>query len=48
MLVFDAAGTMDKPMHFVLIGWADNEIADIGDYLFAPYAMDTIDWTRLA
>ena len=47
MLVFDAAGTMDKPAHFVLINWAENQIAEIRDYLFAPYVLESIDWMRL-
>ena len=47
MLVFDAAGDMEKPAHFVLINWAENQIAEIRDYLFAPYVLEAIDWVRL-
>jgi hypothetical protein len=47
MLVFDAFGTMEKPAHFVLIDWAENQIAEIRDYLFAPYVLEAIDWVRL-
>lgn len=47
MLVFDAAGDMEKPAHFVLVNWAGNQIAEIRDYLFAPYVLEAIDWVRL-
>jgi RNA polymerase sigma-70 factor (ECF subfamily) len=47
MLVFEAAGDMAKPAHFVLINWAENQIAEIRDYLFAPYVLEAIDWVRL-
>lgn len=47
MLVFDASGPMEKPAHFVLIGWAENRITEIRDFLFAPYVLDAIDWVRL-
>jgi len=47
MLVFDAAGDMEKPSHFVLISWAESQIAEIRDYLFAPYVLEAIDWVRL-
>ena len=48
MLVFDAAGAMDQPAHFVLVSWAEDQIAEIHDYLFAPYVLEGIDWMRLA
>jgi RNA polymerase sigma-70 factor (ECF subfamily) len=48
MLVFNAAGTMERPDHFVLIDWQGARIATIRDFLYAPYAMETADWARLA
>lgn len=48
MLVFDASGAMKRPAHFVLIKWTDNQIAEIRDFLFAPYTIEDIDWMRLA
>jgi RNA polymerase sigma factor (sigma-70 family) len=48
MLVFDATGSMKSPAHFVLIHWAENQVAGIRDYLFAPYVLEDIDWVRLA
>jgi RNA polymerase sigma factor (sigma-70 family) len=47
MLVFDSAGLMERPAHFVLIDWADNRIIGIRDFLFAPYVLEGIDWVRL-
>jgi RNA polymerase sigma-70 factor (ECF subfamily) len=47
MLVFDTTGLMERPAHFVLIGWSDERIAEIRDFLFAPYVLDSIDWVRL-
>ena len=47
MLVFDAAGAMEKPAHFVLIDWRGDEIAAIRDFLFTPYAIEATDWVRL-
>lgn len=47
MLVFDAAGAMEKPAHFVLIDWQGDEIAAIRDFLFTPYAIEATDWVRL-
>lgn len=49
MLVFDSTGPgpMERPAHFVLIGWSNNRITEIRDFLFAPYVLETIDWTRL-
>ena len=48
MLVFDGAGAMEKPAHFVLLDWREDEIAAIRDFLFAPYVLETVDWVRLA
>ncbi|MBO9582199.1 MAG: sigma-70 family RNA polymerase sigma factor [Sphingobium sp.] len=47
MLVFDAAGPMERPAHFVLIDWSEERIALIRDFLFAPYVLEAIDWVRL-
>ncbi len=47
MLVFDSTGPMERPAHFVLIGWSNSRITEIRDFLFAPYVLETIDWTRL-
>jgi RNA polymerase sigma factor (sigma-70 family) len=47
MLVFDSTGPMDKPAHFVLIDWLQSRIIGIRDFLFAPYALEAIDWVRL-
>ena len=47
MLVFDSAGPMERPAHFVLIDWSENRIIEIRDFLFAPYVLETIDWVRL-
>ena len=47
MLVFDSAGTMEKPAHFVLIGWSDGRIMEIRDFLFASYVLESLDWVRL-
>ena len=48
MLVFDSTGPMERPAHFVLIGWSESRIIEIRDFLFAPYVLDAIDWVRLA
>ena len=47
MLVFDSTGPMEKPAHFVLLDWRGEEIAAIRDTLFAPYAVEVLDWARL-
>lgn len=47
MLVFDSTGPMDRPAHFVLIGWSDSRIIEIRDFLFAPYVLEAINWVRL-
>ena len=48
MLVFDSAGAMEKPAHFVLIDWSEAQIIGIRDFLFAPYVLEAIDWVRLS
>jgi RNA polymerase sigma-70 factor (ECF subfamily) len=47
MLVFDGTGAMERPAHFVLIDWAGSRVAQIRDFLFAPYALEAVDWVRL-
>jgi RNA polymerase sigma-70 factor (ECF subfamily) len=47
MLVFDSTGSMERPAHFVLIDWSESRIIKIRDFLFAPYALEAIDWVRL-
>ncbi|MBQ9351931.1 sigma-70 family RNA polymerase sigma factor [Phyllobacterium sp.] len=47
MLVFDSTGPMDRPAHFVLIGWSDSRIVEIRDFLFAPYVLEGINWVQL-
>jgi RNA polymerase sigma-70 factor (ECF subfamily) len=47
MLVFDSGGSMAKPAHFVLVDWRNDRIAAIRDFLFAPYALEAVDWVRL-
>jgi RNA polymerase sigma factor (sigma-70 family) len=47
MLVFDNTGPMEKPAHFVLIGWSESRIVEIRDFLFAPYVVEAMDWVRL-
>jgi RNA polymerase sigma factor (sigma-70 family) len=47
MLVFDGVGREDAPSHFVLIEWKENRIASIRDFLFAPYAMEELEWAQL-
>ena len=47
MLVFDSTGPMERPAHFVLIGWSESRIVEIRDFLFAPYVLEAIDWVRL-
>ena len=48
MLVFDSSGSREKPAYFVLIDWQGDAITGIRDFLFAPYALEAIDWARLA
>ena len=47
MLVFDSTGPLERPAHFVLIGWSESRIIAIRDFLFAPYVLEAIDWVRL-
>ncbi|MGY5811154.1 sigma-70 family RNA polymerase sigma factor [Rhizobium sp. LEGMi198b] len=47
MLVFDSTGPMDRPAHFVLVGWSENRIIEIRDFLFASYVLEAVDWVRL-
>ncbi|TPN32651.1 sigma-70 family RNA polymerase sigma factor [Mesorhizobium sp. B2-3-3] len=47
MLVFDSTGPMDRPAHFVLVGWSENRIIGIRDFLFAPYVLEATDWVQL-
>jgi RNA polymerase sigma factor (sigma-70 family) len=47
MLVFDSTGSMERPAHFVLVDWSEERIVAIRDFLFAPYALEEIDWVRL-
>jgi RNA polymerase sigma factor (sigma-70 family) len=46
MLVFEKGAT-ERPAHFVLIDWRDDQISAIRDFLFAPYALESADWVRL-
>jgi RNA polymerase sigma-70 factor (ECF subfamily) len=46
MLVFDG-DAMEKPAHFVLVDWRDEQISVIRDFLFAPYALESVDWVVL-
>ena len=48
MLVFDSNGPMEEPSHFVLLGWREERIVTIRDFLFAPYTIEAVDWVRLA
>ena len=47
MLVFEN-GAMEKPAHFVLVDWHNDRISTIRDFLFAPYALESVDWVRLS
>ncbi len=46
MLVFDG-DSMERPAHFVLVDWRDERISVIRDFLFAPYALESVDWVVL-
>ncbi len=46
MLVFES-GAMERPAHFVLVDWRNDQISAIRDFLFAPYALDAVDWMQL-
>jgi RNA polymerase sigma-70 factor (ECF subfamily) len=48
MLVFDSETAALKPAHFVLIEWRGDRISAIRDFLFAPYALEAIEWARLS
>jgi RNA polymerase sigma-70 factor (ECF subfamily) len=41
----DAAG---QPSHFVVVDWRGEQIVRIRDFLYAPYALDDVDWVKLA
>lgn len=45
VLVFER-DSMERPAHFVLVDWRDERISSIRDFLFAPYAIEALDWTR--
>jgi RNA polymerase sigma-70 factor (ECF subfamily) len=47
MLVFDS-GSVEMPAHFVLVDWRNDQISKIRDFLFAPYALESVDWLQLA
>ncbi len=46
MLVFDS-DFAQRPAHFALIGWRDDRIATIRDFLFASYVLEAADWVQL-
>jgi RNA polymerase sigma-70 factor (ECF subfamily) len=46
MLVFEG-GAMEEPAYFVLVDWCNDQISTIRDFLFAPYALESVDWVRL-
>jgi len=46
MLVFES-GAMEKPAYFVLVDWRNDRISAIRDFLFAPYALESVDWVQL-
>jgi len=46
MLVFET-GAMQNPAYFVLVDWRNHQISAIRDFLFAPYALESVDWVRL-
>jgi RNA polymerase sigma-70 factor, ECF subfamily len=43
VLVRDPADLAAPPKYFILLEWADNELAQIRDFLFAPYAIEGAD-----
>lgn len=47
MLVFETEGSPERPAHFVLLGWRDDRITTIRDFLFSPYVVEAADWARL-
>ena len=44
---FDGTRPTERPAHFVLIDWRSDRIIAIRDFLFAPYALEAVDWVRL-
>ena len=44
VLALEGADTL---AHFILIDWSGDRIAAIRDFLFAPYALEGLDWVRL-
>ncbi len=42
MLVFESRA-MEKPAHFVPVDWCDGQISMICDFLFASYALESVD-----
>ena len=46
MLVFDGDDA-PRPSHFVLLDWRDGQVLRIRDFLFAPYALEGVDWVIL-
>jgi RNA polymerase sigma-70 factor (ECF subfamily) len=46
MLVFESSA-MQTPAHFVLVNWHNDQISAIRDFLFAPYAAESMDWVQL-
>jgi len=46
MLVFDGDAA-ETPSHFVVVDWYGDRIAHIRDFLFAPYALEAVDWVKL-
>ncbi|MCP5181853.1 MAG: hypothetical protein H6994_18315 [Pseudomonadales bacterium] len=47
MLLFDRFTLTAKPSHFVLLDWGAGRVTTIRDFLFAGYAVEAIDWSRL-
>jgi RNA polymerase sigma factor (sigma-70 family) len=46
MLVFDG-DAQERPAHFVLVDWHGDRISAIRDFLFAPYALESVEWVAL-
>jgi len=47
MLIFDGDAA-EQPSHFVVVDWRVEQIMRIRDFLNAPYALDAVDWVKLA
>jgi len=47
VLVFDRGSPAQKPAHFVLFDWRNDQVVAIRDFLFTPYAMEAADWVLL-